>query len=81
MFPVCLQAVRYLAECRANREKMKSELGMMLSLQTVIQKQVPVNTTRTRAHTHAHCALSLHKPRICTGIMWQAAHFVGKMAV
>lgn len=33
-----LQALRYLAECRANREKMKSELGMMLSLQTVIQK-------------------------------------------
>lgn len=33
-----LQALRYLAECRANREKMKSELGMMLSLQTVVQK-------------------------------------------
>lgn len=32
------QALRYLAECRANREKMKSELGMMLSLQNVIQK-------------------------------------------
>ncbi|KAL8182071.1 UNVERIFIED_CONTAM: Armadillo repeat-containing protein 1 [Gekko kuhli] len=32
-----LLALRYLAECRANREKMKSELGMMLSLQTVIQ--------------------------------------------
>ncbi|KPP73710.1 armadillo repeat-containing protein 1-like, partial [Scleropages formosus] len=31
-----LLAVRYLAECRANREKMKSELGMMLSLQNVI---------------------------------------------
>ncbi|KAG8133650.1 putative Armadillo repeat-containing protein [Naja naja] len=30
-----LLALRYLAECRANREKMKSELGMMLSLQTV----------------------------------------------
>lgn len=44
MLPVSSQAVRYLAECRANREKMKSELGMMLSLQNVIQKQVPVNT-------------------------------------
>ncbi|XP_064363537.1 armadillo repeat-containing protein 1 isoform X3 [Dromaius novaehollandiae] len=32
-----LLALRYLAECRANREKMKSELGMMLSLQNVIQ--------------------------------------------
>ncbi|MBN3309678.1 ARMC1 protein, partial [Amia calva] len=35
-----LLAVRYLAECRANREKMKSELGMMLSLQNVMQKDV-----------------------------------------
>ncbi|KAK2859460.1 hypothetical protein Q5P01_004080 [Channa striata] len=33
-----LLAVRYLAECRANREKMKAELGMMLSLQNVMQK-------------------------------------------
>uniref|UniRef100_A0A8C6DTR3 Armadillo repeat-containing protein 1 n=1 Tax=Moschus moschiferus TaxID=68415 RepID=A0A8C6DTR3_MOSMO len=32
-----LLALRYLAECRANREKMKGELGMMLSLQNVIQ--------------------------------------------
>ncbi|KAF2985113.1 hypothetical protein EK904_007427 [Melospiza melodia maxima] len=32
-----LLALRYLAECRVNREKMKSELGMMLSLQNVIQ--------------------------------------------
>ncbi|XP_035173566.1 armadillo repeat-containing protein 1 isoform X2 [Oxyura jamaicensis] len=32
-----LLALRYLAECRANREKMRSELGMMLSLQNVIQ--------------------------------------------
>ncbi|GAB0182318.1 armadillo repeat-containing protein 1 [Grus japonensis] len=36
-----LLALRYLAECRANREKMKSELGMMLSLQNVIQKCEP----------------------------------------
>ncbi|XP_043395504.1 armadillo repeat-containing protein 1 isoform X2 [Chelonia mydas] len=38
-----LLALRYLAECRANREKMKSELGMMLSLQTVIQRSMKVN--------------------------------------
>ncbi|KAK7825084.1 hypothetical protein U0070_014841 [Myodes glareolus] len=35
-----LLALRYLAECRANREKMKGELGMMLSLQNVIQNDV-----------------------------------------
>uniref|UniRef100_A0A8C3GB84 Armadillo repeat-containing protein 1 n=1 Tax=Cyclopterus lumpus TaxID=8103 RepID=A0A8C3GB84_CYCLU len=34
-----LLGVRYLAECRANREKMKGELGMMLSLQNVMQKR------------------------------------------
>lgn len=34
----CSQAIRYLAECRANREKLKDELGMMLSLQNVVQK-------------------------------------------
>ena len=39
---VVFKAVRYLAECRANREKMKDELGMMLSLQNVMQKYVPV---------------------------------------
>ncbi|XP_063070299.1 armadillo repeat-containing protein 1-like [Engraulis encrasicolus] len=33
-----LQALRYLAECRSNREKMKTELGMVLSLQNVIEK-------------------------------------------
>lgn len=32
------QAIRYLAECRANREKLKGELGMMLSLQNIVQK-------------------------------------------
>ncbi|KAG7222897.1 hypothetical protein INR49_027215 [Caranx melampygus] len=31
-----LLAIRYLAECRANREKLKGELGMMLSLQNVV---------------------------------------------
>lgn len=36
---------------------------------------------RARTHTSAHSALSLHKPRICTGIMCQSAHFLGKMAV
>jgi armadillo repeat-containing protein 1 len=40
---VVLKAVRYLAECRANREKMKDELGMMLSLQNVMQKYVSVS--------------------------------------
>ncbi|MEQ2182873.1 hypothetical protein GOODEAATRI_026787 [Goodea atripinnis] len=35
---VSLQAIRYLAECRPNREKLKGELGMMLSLQNVVQK-------------------------------------------
>lgn len=34
----CPQAIRYLAECRANREKLKGELGMMLSLQNIVQK-------------------------------------------
>lgn len=33
-----LQALRFLAECRSNREKMRTELGMMLSLQNVIDK-------------------------------------------
>uniref|UniRef100_A0A8C5KV18 Armadillo repeat-containing protein 1 n=1 Tax=Jaculus jaculus TaxID=51337 RepID=A0A8C5KV18_JACJA len=33
-----LLALPYLAECHANREKMKGELGMMLSLQNIIQK-------------------------------------------
>lgn len=32
------KAIRYLAECRVNREKLKGELGMMLSLQNVVQK-------------------------------------------
>lgn len=33
-----LQAVRYLAECHQNKEKMRGELGMLLSLQNVMQK-------------------------------------------
>ncbi|KYO26026.1 armadillo repeat-containing protein 1 [Alligator mississippiensis] len=44
-----LLALRYLAECRANREKMKSELGMMLSLQTVIQKTTTPGETKLLA--------------------------------
>uniref|UniRef100_H2T5B8 Armadillo repeat-containing protein 1 n=2 Tax=Takifugu rubripes TaxID=31033 RepID=H2T5B8_TAKRU len=44
-----LLAVRYLAECRANREKMKSELGMMLSLQNVIQKNTSPGETKLLA--------------------------------
>lgn len=34
------QAIRYLSECRANREKLKSVLGMMLSLQNIVQRWV-----------------------------------------
>lgn len=33
-----LKTIRYLAECRVNKEKLKGELGMMLSLQNVIHK-------------------------------------------
>ncbi|XP_052451347.1 armadillo repeat-containing protein 1 isoform X2 [Carassius gibelio] len=44
-----LLAVRYLAECRANREKMKDELGMMLSLQNVMQKATSPGETKLLA--------------------------------
>ncbi|XP_069813635.1 armadillo repeat-containing protein 1 [Dendropsophus ebraccatus] len=44
-----LLALRYLAECRANREKMRSELGMMLSLQNVIQKTTTPGDTQLLA--------------------------------
>uniref|UniRef100_A0A3P8W9E4 Armadillo repeat-containing protein 1 n=1 Tax=Cynoglossus semilaevis TaxID=244447 RepID=A0A3P8W9E4_CYNSE len=44
-----LLAVRYLAECRANREKMKDELGMMLSLQNVMQKTTSPGETKLMA--------------------------------
>ncbi|TRZ02310.1 hypothetical protein DNTS_009711 [Danionella cerebrum] len=44
-----LLAVRYLAECRANREKMKGELGMMLSLQNVVQKGTSPGETKLLA--------------------------------
>ncbi|KAI7792569.1 armadillo repeat-containing protein 1 [Triplophysa rosa] len=44
-----LLAVRYLAECRANREKMKGELGMMLSLQNVMQKSTSPGETKLLA--------------------------------
>ncbi|XP_037235426.1 armadillo repeat-containing protein 1 isoform X3 [Falco rusticolus] len=47
--PALNQALRYLAECRANREKMKSELGMMLSLQNVIQKTTTPGETKLLA--------------------------------
>ncbi|KAM9307850.1 armadillo repeat-containing protein 1 [Gastrophryne carolinensis] len=45
-----LQALRYLAECRANREKMRCELGMMLSLQNVIQKTTTPGDTQFLAN-------------------------------
>lgn len=44
-----LLAVRYLAECRANREKMKGELGMMLSLQNVMQRSTSPGETKLLA--------------------------------
>ncbi|KAG9347968.1 hypothetical protein AGOR_G00175570 [Albula goreensis] len=44
-----LLALRYLAECRANREKMKGELGMMLSLQNVMQKSTTPGETKLLA--------------------------------
>ncbi|XP_069777482.1 armadillo repeat-containing protein 1 [Narcine bancroftii] len=45
-----LLALRYLAECRSNREKMRSELGMMLSLQNVIQKTTTPGETKILAN-------------------------------
>ncbi|XP_059390815.1 armadillo repeat-containing protein 1-like [Carassius carassius] len=44
-----LLAVRYLAECRSNREKMKGELGMMLSLQNIMQKGTSPGETKLLA--------------------------------
>lgn len=44
-----LLAIRYLAECRANREKLKSELGMMLSLQNVVQQPTTPGETKLLA--------------------------------
>ena len=42
-------ALQYLAECHANREKMKGELGKMLSLQNVIQKSTTPGETKLLA--------------------------------
>lgn len=44
-----LLAIRYLAECRANREKLRAELGMMLSLQNVMQKSTTPGETKLLA--------------------------------
>uniref|UniRef100_A0A9J8DG52 Armadillo repeat-containing protein 1 n=1 Tax=Cyprinus carpio carpio TaxID=630221 RepID=A0A9J8DG52_CYPCA len=44
-----LLAVRYLAECHSNREKMKGELGMMLSLQNIMQKGTSPGETKLLA--------------------------------
>ncbi|TWW71000.1 Armadillo repeat-containing protein 1 [Takifugu flavidus] len=65
-----LLAVRYLAECRANREKMKSELGMMLSLQNVIQKQKNPsrNINGFTAHSSGDVAL---KEVVCRLMKWE----------
>ncbi|KAI4799809.1 hypothetical protein KUCAC02_016638 [Chaenocephalus aceratus] len=43
---LCPQALRYLAECRWNQEKLRGELGMMLSLQSVIQNSTTPGETR-----------------------------------
>lgn len=45
-----LLALRYLAECRSNREKMRSELGMMLSLQNVTHKTTTPGETKNLAN-------------------------------
>ncbi|XP_037537873.1 armadillo repeat-containing protein 1 [Nematolebias whitei] len=44
-----LLAIRYLAECRANRENLKAELGMVLSLQNVIHKSTTPGETKLLA--------------------------------
>ncbi|XP_063741582.1 armadillo repeat-containing protein 1-like isoform X2 [Eleginops maclovinus] len=44
-----LLAVRYLAECRSNQERLQGELGMMLSLQSVVQKSTTPGETRLLA--------------------------------
>lgn len=44
-----LLAIRYLAECRPNREKLREELGMMLSLQNVVQKSTTPGETKLLA--------------------------------
>uniref|UniRef100_A0AAQ5YQL5 Armadillo repeat-containing protein 1 n=1 Tax=Amphiprion ocellaris TaxID=80972 RepID=A0AAQ5YQL5_AMPOC len=50
-----LLAVRYLAECRANREKMKGELGMMLSLQNVMQNSIACRVNRESLIKYQFC--------------------------
>lgn len=44
-----LLALRYLSECKANRERLKAELGMMLSLQNVVQKSTTPGETKLLA--------------------------------
>ncbi|XP_068426161.1 armadillo repeat-containing protein 1-like [Clinocottus analis] len=44
-----LLAIRYLAECRANQEKLKGELGMLLSLQSVTHRSTTPGETRLLA--------------------------------
>lgn len=49
-----LQALRYLAESAANRERMRSELGMLLSLQNIIDK-------KERLHEAGSLAAEIHE--------------------
>ncbi|MGH0118116.1 UNVERIFIED_CONTAM: hypothetical protein FKN15_047195 [Acipenser sinensis] len=44
-----LLAVRYLAECHSNREKMRGELGMMQSLENVMKKTTTPGETKLLA--------------------------------
>lgn len=44
-----LQALRFLSESRSNRERLKSELGMMLSLNNVVHKSTTPGETKLLA--------------------------------
>lgn len=68
-----LLAIRYLAECRANRERLKVELGMMLSLQNVVQKSTTPGDTKLLAseiyellQTSSSAESELSEETVCT---------------
>uniref|UniRef100_A0A8C5KWR9 Uncharacterized protein n=1 Tax=Jaculus jaculus TaxID=51337 RepID=A0A8C5KWR9_JACJA len=51
-----LLALKYLAECCANRDKIKGEPGMMLSLQNIIQKTTtPGEAKKTEIYVKRLC--------------------------